>query len=164
MLRFLTAGESHGQGLVMTMDGVPAGLHLDIDALNHQLMGSSANNTSDATLADQRDRYIDQLSELMDIRVITDNLNQVSIFTNSGVQLIGNGAAQFSFDAQGTVGPTTLWNADPTKSNLGTLFLVSPKYIGPLFTTPTGQMVAAGAACSMGLGIFIMNKIATIKV
>ena len=46
----------------------------------------------------------------------------------------------------------------------GALFLVSPKYIGPLFTTPTGQMVAAAAACSMGLGIFIMNKIATIKV
>ena len=37
MLRFLTAGESHGQGLIMTMDGVPAGLGLDIDALNHQL-------------------------------------------------------------------------------------------------------------------------------
>ena len=37
MLRFLTAGESHGQGLVMTMDGIPAGLHLDIEALNHQL-------------------------------------------------------------------------------------------------------------------------------
>jgi len=37
MLRFLTAGESHGQGLVVTMDGVPAGLHLDTDALNHQL-------------------------------------------------------------------------------------------------------------------------------
>jgi chorismate synthase len=37
MLRFLTAGESLGQGLVMTIDGVPAGLHLDIDALNHQL-------------------------------------------------------------------------------------------------------------------------------
>ena len=46
----------------------------------------------------------------------------------------------------------------------GALFVVSPKYIGPLFTTPTGQMVAAAAACSMGLGIFIMNKIATIKV
>jgi tight adherence protein B len=46
----------------------------------------------------------------------------------------------------------------------GGLFLVSPKYIGPLFSTETGQMIAAGAACSMGLGIFIMNKIATIKV
>jgi tight adherence protein B len=46
----------------------------------------------------------------------------------------------------------------------GALFLISPGYIGPLFTTPTGQMVAACAAGSMGLGIFIMNKIATIKV
>jgi chorismate synthase len=37
MLRFLTAGESHGQALVITVDGVPAGLPLDIDALNAQL-------------------------------------------------------------------------------------------------------------------------------
>lgn len=46
----------------------------------------------------------------------------------------------------------------------GGLFLITPSYISPLFMTETGQMVAAGAACSMGLGIFIMNKIATIKV
>lgn len=37
MLRFLTAGESHGQALVITIDGMPAGLQLDIDALNAQL-------------------------------------------------------------------------------------------------------------------------------
>jgi chorismate synthase len=37
MLRFLTAGESHGQALVMTIDGMPAGLQIDIDALNAQL-------------------------------------------------------------------------------------------------------------------------------
>ena len=37
MLRFLTAGESHGQTLVMTLDGMPAGLEIDIDALNVQL-------------------------------------------------------------------------------------------------------------------------------
>ncbi len=46
----------------------------------------------------------------------------------------------------------------------GGLFLVSPHYISPLVMTSTGQMVAAGAGCSMALGIFIMNKIATIKV
>jgi tight adherence protein B len=46
----------------------------------------------------------------------------------------------------------------------GGLFLISPKYMSPLFFTETGQMVAAAAACSMGVGIFIMNKIATIKV
>ena len=37
MLRFLSAGESHGQALVITLDGMPAGLDLDIDALNAQL-------------------------------------------------------------------------------------------------------------------------------
>jgi len=37
MLRFLTAGESHGQALVATLDGCPAGLSLDPDAINRQL-------------------------------------------------------------------------------------------------------------------------------
>lgn len=46
----------------------------------------------------------------------------------------------------------------------GGLFLISPNYIGPLFTTESGQMIAAAAGCSMGIGIFVMNKIATIKV
>jgi len=37
MLRFLSAGESHGQALVITIDGMPAGLEIDIDGLNRQL-------------------------------------------------------------------------------------------------------------------------------
>jgi chorismate synthase len=37
MLRFLTAGESHGQTLVVTLDGMPAGLDIDIDRLNREL-------------------------------------------------------------------------------------------------------------------------------
>ncbi|MEQ1759839.1 MAG: chorismate synthase [Vicinamibacterales bacterium] len=37
MLRFLTAGESHGQALVLTVDGLPAGLTIDVPALNAQL-------------------------------------------------------------------------------------------------------------------------------
>ena len=37
MLRFLSAGESHGQALVVTIDGMPAGLEIDTDALNRQL-------------------------------------------------------------------------------------------------------------------------------
>jgi tight adherence protein B len=46
----------------------------------------------------------------------------------------------------------------------GGLFLLTPQYISPLISTSTGLMVLAGAGCSMALGIFIMNKIATIKV
>lgn len=37
MLRFLTAGESHGPGLVVILEGMPAGLRLDVAAINHQL-------------------------------------------------------------------------------------------------------------------------------
>jgi chorismate synthase len=37
MLRFLTAGESHGKGLVAILEGVPAGLVFDFDAITVQL-------------------------------------------------------------------------------------------------------------------------------
>ena len=37
MLRFLTAGESHGQALVATLDGMPAGLAIDFEAVTTQL-------------------------------------------------------------------------------------------------------------------------------
>ena len=37
MLRFLTAGESHGRGLVVIVDGMPAGLSLDLDRLTERL-------------------------------------------------------------------------------------------------------------------------------
>ncbi len=37
MLRFLTAGESHGRGLVVILEGIPAGLTLDFDAITHQM-------------------------------------------------------------------------------------------------------------------------------
>lgn len=37
MLRYLTAGESHGPALVAIIEGLPAGLTLDTAAVNHQL-------------------------------------------------------------------------------------------------------------------------------
>lgn len=37
MLRFLTAGESHGKALVAILEGVPAGLAIDVDAITAEL-------------------------------------------------------------------------------------------------------------------------------
>lgn len=37
MLRFLTAGESHGKALVAILEGVPAGLSIDFDAISREL-------------------------------------------------------------------------------------------------------------------------------
>ncbi len=90
------------------------------------LPASTPTNASDAALMDQRDSYIDQLSELMDIRVVTDDRNQVNIFTNSGIQLVGAGAAQLAFDAAGH-GHARRRSGTPIRprATLGTLMLVS---------------------------------------
>jgi chorismate synthase len=37
MLRFLTAGESHGPELVVIIEGAPAGYEIEIDSINHDL-------------------------------------------------------------------------------------------------------------------------------
>ena len=37
MLRYLTSGESHGKSLVGILEGMPAGLHVDVGKVNHQL-------------------------------------------------------------------------------------------------------------------------------
>jgi tight adherence protein B len=46
----------------------------------------------------------------------------------------------------------------------GGLFLISPSYMNVLIVTDTGHMVVIAAAVSMAIGIFLMNRIATIKV
>src|SRR5262245_31218411 len=37
MLRFYTAGESHGQALLAFLSGLPAGLSVDVEYINHEL-------------------------------------------------------------------------------------------------------------------------------
>ena len=37
MIRYLTAGESHGQALVGVVEGVPAGVTISAEYINHQL-------------------------------------------------------------------------------------------------------------------------------
>ena len=94
--------------------------------INNQLQNNGKTDAATASLLDQRDQYITQLSSLMDIRTVVNDLNQVTVFTNSGVQLVGTEAAQLSFNPQGTVTPNTLYNADPTKSNVGTISINFP--------------------------------------
>jgi flagellar hook-associated protein 1 FlgK len=96
-----------------------------IAAINRQLSGNSAKDAASATLMDQRDAYIDELSHLMDIKVFEGDNSQINIFTGSGIQLVGVDAAQIGFDAQGTVTAESKWDADPTKRTVGTLTLTS---------------------------------------
>lgn len=93
--------------------------------INNQLTTNPAGGTSTdsatASLLDQRDQYINQLSQLMDIKVTTNGNNQVTISTGSGIELVGNQAATLSFNAQGTVTPSTTWNSNSSTSGLGSI-------------------------------------------
>lgn len=94
-----------------------------IAAINGQLSAYNKADSTTASLLDQRDAYINQLSQLMDINVVAGDQNQVKIFTTSGIQLVGSSTATLSFDAQGTMTATNQWSADPSKRSVGTLML-----------------------------------------
>ena len=98
-----------------------------IATINTQLQGLSPSDPAAATLADQRDTAINQLAQLMDVNVTTDGANQTSIFTNTGIQLVaGSQASTFNFTSPGTLNATSLYNADPTKSGVGSLTITLP--------------------------------------
>src|SRR6266516_3083003 len=92
-----------------------------IAQINTQLRGLKPTDPAAATLMDQRDKAIDLLSQLMDIRVTTDNTNQTTIYTTNGVELVGAQASQLIFNSQGTLNANSQWNADPANSSVGSL-------------------------------------------
>lgn len=122
-----------------------------IASLNQQIVGRSQGDSETATLMDQRDGYIDQLSKLMDVTVFKGADTQVSVFTNSGTQLVGAQAAVLSFNPQGTMTAASQWNANPSLSGLGTITL----------TTSGGNsidMIANGSIRSGSLAAYVQMR------
>jgi flagellar hook-associated protein 1 FlgK len=122
-----------------------------IAELNQRIAASPQQDTATATLLDQRDSYIDQLSKLMDINVVQSDNNQVQIYTNSGVQLVGSKAATLSFNAQGTMTPDSTWSADPSKSTVGTITLTSP-------TGGSVDLIQTGAIRSGSIAAYVQMR------
>lgn len=119
----------------------------NIADINHQLALSNVGDATTATLQDQRDYYLDQLSQLMDIKVVPTDNNQVQVFTRAGTQLVGDRAASIIFDAKGSLTATSQWDADPTKRSVGTLLL------DPGSGTPSdmiaGNMIGSGKIAAL---------------
>jgi flagellar hook-associated protein 1 len=92
-----------------------------IAQINSQLQGLSSTDPAAATLMDQRDQAIEQLSQLMDIRVSTDNNNQTTVYTTNGVELVGAQASTLNFNSQGTLNANSQWSSNPANSSVGSL-------------------------------------------
>jgi flagellar hook-associated protein 1 FlgK len=96
-----------------------------IAQINQQLSSNAPQDGATATLEDQRDQAVTQLSQLMNVNVTKNGNDQISVFTSSGLQLVGTQASQLKFDDRGSLSANSLWNANPAKDGAGTITLVA---------------------------------------
>jgi flagellar hook-associated protein 1 len=98
-----------------------------IASINQQLQGLSATDPAAATLMDQRDNAINDLSTLMDVHVSTGKGNQVNVSTTSGMQLVsGSLASTMNFSSPGSLTANSLYSANPSQNGVGSLTIQLP--------------------------------------
>ena len=119
----------------------------NIAAINQQLGLSNVQDATTTTLRDQRDYYIDQLAELMDIKVVPTGHAQIQVFTRAGAQLVGDRTATLVFDPKGSLSATSLWNVDPSKRSTGTILLDTGS--GPATDMIAGEMFGSGKIAAL---------------
>lgn len=93
----------------------------EIVRLNKEIQVAVANGSPLGDLQDQRDRFIDQLSGLLDIRVSENADGSVKIFSSGGDLLVGVQAATLTFDEHTGVNATSFYDVDDDKRQVGTL-------------------------------------------
>jgi flagellar hook-associated protein 1 len=98
-----------------------------IASLNQQLQGLSATDPAAATLMDQRDSAINDLSTLMDVHVSTGTGNQVNVSTTSGMQLVsGSLASTMNFSSPGALTANSLYSTNASQNGVGSLTIQLP--------------------------------------
>jgi flagellar hook-associated protein 1 len=113
------------QGIASSVQTANTALQ-QIAQINQQLEAAPSDGAT-ATLEDQRDQDVTQLSQLMNVNVVRGSNNQISVFTSTGQQLVGGvEASQLSFGNVGTLTASSLWNANPSQDGAGTITLTSP--------------------------------------
>jgi flagellar hook-associated protein 1 FlgK len=145
-----TLRSSAEQGIASDVDTANSALQ-QIAKINLQVASANPGDATAPGLMDQRDFYIDQLTKLMNVKVVQGDNNQVSIYTGNGIQLVGTAAVQLSFDAHGTLSPTSAYSSDPTKRSVGTITLTLPG-------GASSDLIAAGGVVSGEIGAYLQMR------
>jgi flagellar hook-associated protein 1 FlgK len=75
--------------------------------INARLADQTGDPTSRAALMDQRDRLVEQISEIVDVRADYRTDGTVGLMTRSGVGLLDDRPSTFEFQSGGTLSPQT---------------------------------------------------------
>ena len=94
-----------------------------LSAINQTLRAQAAGQVPPADLLDERDRFIDQISQNLDLRITEAANGTISIFTRSGNALLEGQPVQFVFDQRGDIGPQSLYSEVTAERGVGTVTL-----------------------------------------
>ena len=110
--------------------GTVNGLISQIYSLNQQVQTASAQGDTASGLLDQRDLAIQNLSQLVGVRVTQQANGEVSVSTQDGVNLVGSTYAQLNYaggSSNGSYGPISLQTINPlTSQTVGPAQILDP--------------------------------------
>jgi flagellar hook-associated protein 1 len=92
-----------------------------IKAVDTKLFANGQLDASSPGLLDERDRAVNELAGLIDIRTTIEPSGKMTIFTNGGLQLYGASAVKLTFDARGNLNANALFTTDPNNRGVGTI-------------------------------------------
>ncbi|MEO5806901.1 flagellar hook-associated protein FlgK [Devosia sp.] len=102
------------------------GMLTSLAEVNHRMLDLGMDDSSRATLLDQRDRLVSSVAELIDVKADYRGDGTVSLMTRSGVGMLDNGVSTFKFESAGNLAPTSQFSPDPDKTKVGKLTLTTP--------------------------------------
>ena len=98
----------------------------NVSDINDQIVSQKSGGHSTADLEDQRDRYLDELSGLIDLTVRDNDNGSVRLYTTNGMMLLDVYPSELRFDGRATVSAEAQWSADSSERLVGTITLISP--------------------------------------
>lgn len=117
----------------------------DLSKVNGRLEVSFTDE-SRVGLLDQRDALVTQISEYTNVRTVYQDSGAVQLYGGAGFVLLSTTKPDLSFDARDLIGPSNVYDTDPTKRTVGTI----------MADTPSGKMDLIAA------GVFTSGKIAAL--
>lgn len=97
-----------------------------LEKVNLRLADQGIDTTSRATLMDQRDRLVEDLSQQMDLRVSYRGDGTVSLMTRSGVGILDVKASVFNYESAGALSAASRFSPNDAVSGVGKLTIMTP--------------------------------------
>ncbi len=92
-----------------------------ISAIDGKLFVNGNANQNSPGLLDERDRAVDELAGLIDVRTAVDDNGKLTLFTSGGLQIYGASAIRLTFDSRGDLSANDLYTNNAAQRGVGTI-------------------------------------------